>query len=258
MFGERMAKMIKILFIILLIVSNVYGGFIVNETCPMSDRRTGLIRIYHLDVNSATQIDSSTVGDNGTVTNAVYTATSKFGGAYYFDGAGDYITMAISTVPVNVSLSAWIYITAAPTEDKAIIAWGNNNGYRVTMMSISKPDGTNIVLGYYIYNYAAYRFWYSKTTHLSLNTWYHVVATQGTSTATTPSLFVNGVSQDVYLIASAGGTPATMGETMVLGRHGSGAFYYFKGNIDDAAVFNVRLSTAAVQAIYNEQVQENR
>ena len=155
--------------------------------------------------NSTTFTDSS---QNALAVTAVAdakisTAQSKFGGsAAYFDGTGDYLTVANNTVNAfglgDFTIECWVNFSALPGTA------GQNMGIANTMTSTGSATFTHWWLG--LLNSAGTLrlhlgrhgngdvFAYVNWTP-ALNTWYHIAVTRSSSSVV--SMFINGVSQSV-------------------------------------------------------------
>ena len=155
--------------------------------------------------NSTTFIDSS---QNALAVTAVAdakisTAQSKFGGsAAYFDGTGDYLTVANNAVNAfglgDFTIECWVNFSALPGTA------GQNMGIANTMTSTGSATFTHWWLG--LLNSAGTLrlhlgrhgngavFAYVNWTP-ALNTWYHIAVTRSSSSVI--SMFIDGVSQSV-------------------------------------------------------------
>ena len=160
--------------------------------------------------NSTTFIDSS---QNALAVTAVAdakisTAQSKFGGsAAYFDGTGDYLTVASNAAIAfglgDFTIECWVNFSALPTTNTvmgiantmALTNWGGlglGEWVKYWWFGLEDSGGTKrLRLGRHgngdVY---AYVNWTP-----SLNTWYHITATRSSSSVI--KLFIDGVSQSV-------------------------------------------------------------
>ena len=154
--------------------------------------------------NSTTFIDSS---QNALAVTAVAdakisTAQNKFGGsAAYFDGTGDYLTVANNAVNAfglgDFTIECWVNFSALPGSN-LVMSIAN------TMTSTGSATFTHWWLG--LYNNAGTNrlhlgrhgngavFAYVNWTP-ALNTWYHIAVTRSSSSVI--SMFIDGVSQSV-------------------------------------------------------------
>lgn len=166
----------------------------------------------------------------------ISTAQSKFGGASaYFDGTGDYLTVADN--PANAlglgdfTIECWINFSALPGTNQVMgIANTMSSMFaaNTTMwwLGLENSAGTNrLRLGRHgnglVY---AYTNWTP-----SLNTWYHIAVTRSSSSVI--SIFIDGVSQSV---TTSGSNWANNFSATTIFSIGSGAtFLTFNGYIDD-------------------------
>ena len=154
--------------------------------------------------NSTTFIDSS---QNALAVTAVAdakisTAQSKFGGsAAYFDGTGDYLTVANNAVNAfglgDFTIECWVNFSALPGSN---LTMGIANTMTSTgsatfthwWVGINNNAGTNrLYLGRHG-NGAVFAYVNWTPT---LNTWYHIAVTRSSSSVI--SMFIDGVSQSV-------------------------------------------------------------
>jgi hypothetical protein len=154
--------------------------------------------------NSTTFIDSS---QNALAVTAVAdakisTAQSKFGGsAAYFDGTGDYLTVANNAVNAfglgDFTIECWVNFSALPGSNlnMSIANTMTSTGsatFTHWWVGINNNAGTNrLYLGRHG-NGAV--FAYVNWTP-ALNTWYHIAVTRSSSSVI--SMFIDGVSQSV-------------------------------------------------------------
>tara|TARA_R110002012_G_scaffold4293_2_gene19815 strand:+ start:802 stop:1908 length:1107 start_codon:yes stop_codon:yes gene_type:complete len=153
-----------------------------------------------------------------------------------FDGSNDYVELG-GTFSYNVhSISAWV-------KPKAILGSStifdyrdaNNDGILVTLADgdvVYQIDNTD---GHY-------------NSVLTLNQWWHIVATNDGSTST---IYVNGVS--VETADTSGETINVSGSAIprIGARSHTSADNYFNGNISEVAIYNSALTINQVKTIYN-------
>lgn len=141
-----------------------------------------------------------------------------------------------SAQTTNVTMAAWVYMTAASVTNGFILlnGNGNNGGYGLYIGNGSGGNGNKIC----VLNSGSQWNTLSASPSLAQNTWTHLAVTRDTSTWT---LFVNGVA-----VTTGTGNP---GVTTDPGLIGAG----FPGYIDDAAFWNVPLTAAEIDTIYRTQ-----
>ena len=210
--------------------------------------------------NSTTFIDSS---QNALAVTAVAdakisTAQSKFGGsAAYFDGTGDYLTVANNAVNAfglgDFTIECWVNFSALPGTA------GQNMGIANTMTSTGSATFTHWWLG--LLNSAGTLrlhlgrhgngavFAYVNWTP-ALNTWYHLV---GTISSSTHKIYVNGVE---YAGSFGWGSGTTMVADTLNLRIGMG--YDTAGEpgnvkVATAKIYNRALLLSEIKYNYNTQ-----
>ncbi len=192
-------------------------------------------------------VDRSGNSNSGTLVNGADTGISHYregevimpvSASYLdFDGSDDYITIS--------SLLNQETINGSTT--KTIILWLKADSYGARMAFSTGQDGNNRIY-----------YW----TQYSLNTWRIGNYTSTSGHSTLPSagtwfctaIVINGLSVTGYLNGTQDYTGAysafTTHEYAVLGRHGTGSYYY-DGKIGKVLVYNKALSAAEVLNNYN-------
>jgi hypothetical protein len=192
-------------------------------------------------------VDRTTNNNDGTLVNGVNTGVSHYrdgqvimpvANSYLdFDGTNDYITIS--------SLLNQEAINGSTT--KTIILWLKADSYGA-MMPFSTGQNGNDRIYYWTQN--------------SLNTWRIGDYTSTSGHSTLPSagtwfctaIVINGLSVTGYLNGTQDYTGAysafTTHEYAVLGRHGTGSYYY-DGKIGKVSVYNNALTAAEVLSNYN-------
>jgi len=223
--------------------TSAFGGYItdfriVNGTAlytsnfvPSSSPLTAIQNTVLLsNMTGAGIYDATTMNDIETVADTkLSTAITKFGGSsVYFDGTGDYLSMAAT--PVNrinttgdFTIEFWAYFNTVAS-DQRLIAWDNNSNNFVIAIYTSSSG----VLSYYLSS--------SGTTwniaqqvsmgSISATTWTHVALVRNGSTFTP---YINGVA-GTTTTSSATLTTSTL--PFVIGAVGNGSSPY-NGYIDD-------------------------
>jgi hypothetical protein len=192
-------------------------------------------------------VDRTTNNNDGTLVNGVNTGVSHYrdgqvimpvANSYLdFDGTNDYITIS--------SLLNQEAINGSTT--KTIILWLKADSYGAKMPFSTGQNGNDRIY-----------YW----TQNSLNTWRIGDYTSTSGHSTLPSagtwfctaIVINGLSVTGYLNGTQDYTGAysafTTHEYAVLGRHGTGSYYY-DGKIGKVSVYNNALTAAEVLSNYN-------
>ena len=172
-------------------------------------------------------------------------STNTIGGAGYFDGTGDYLSLANNaafTVGTGaVTIEAWIYCTSLTQTYQGII------GGRLQDSGTDYP-GLSLVIdnSKLVFTIMGASTGLTDTNNVSLNQWLHVV---GVRSGTNAALFVNGVRKVFTTSNSVNGSSSNM----AIGRYYSASDnYYFSGYISDAllvkgtAVYDPTVATLTV------------
>ncbi|WP_395060081.1 SBBP repeat-containing protein [Flavobacterium sp.] len=162
--------------------------------------------------------------------------------ALNFDGFNDRITVATQPLSnlTNFTIEAWVYTTNAGSY-QTIYAEGNTIDDN-PMFSFTKLGGTagfEIVLR----NASAVGLVVSGTSgKLPLNTWTHVSFVR--TSATTASLYINGINTDNFTYANPG--TITTNVTNIGVRQRTGFDGYLNGNLDEVRLWNRALTQAEI------------
>ena len=197
----------------------------------------GLVAAYGFDEGSGTTVtDASGNGNTGTITNATWAATGKYGKALQFNGTNALVTIpdaASLHLSTGMTLEAWVNPSTVNANWRDVIYKGNDNYYlEATSTNASKPDAGMIAGGSYADAFG--------TAALTANTWSYLTETYDGSTL---RLYVNGTQ-----VASTAhtGTIATSTNPLQIG--GDSLYgQYFAGLIDEVRVYNVALTAAQIQ-----------
>ena len=198
---------------------------------------TGLVAAYGFDEGSGTTVtDASGNGNNGTITNATWAATGKYGKALQFNGTNALVTIpdaASLHLSTGMTLEAWVNPSTVNSAWRDVIYKGNDNFYlEATSTNASHPDAGMIAGGSYADAFG--------TAALTASTWSYLTETYDGSTL---RLYVNGTQ-----VASTAhtGTIATSTNPLQIG--GDSLYgQYFAGLIDEVRVYNVALTAAQIQ-----------
>ncbi len=202
--------------------------------------------------------DTSGLGNNGTITGAIYVdGISQLKKAVNLDGADDIVSVPHSAAwsekvfgTSNVfTLSAWAYPETwanwATIINKATGgSWSNttngmwasdSDGFRCVMGSgvDSNPAGSSIGVSY----------------KPPLNSWYNIVCT---ADGTYLTMYVNGVYKGRVLISTLTYPRATNIAPVSIGRRCSTCSPSFDGSIDEVIFYTEALSQAQIQQRYAE------
>ncbi len=205
----------------------------------------GLVASYNFNEGTGTAVtDGSGSGNTGSIFQATWYTTGKFGKALNFDGSNDYVSVNDSSsldLTNKMTLEAWVRPTA-------------NSGWRTVMM---KENGNEMSYGMYARESSNRPSAWMRlnptsgssqsagaTPGLTLNAWSHMAATyDGTSL----KLYINGTlrattnqSGSMYVSSS----PLKFGGNAVWGE-------YFAGQLDEIRIYNRTLTPSEIQTDMN-------
>src|SRR5262245_10883819 len=126
--------------------------------------------------SGTTTVDVSGHGLTGTLTNgATFTTAGKNGNAVALDGVNDYVNLgnpAALQLTGSMTVSAWIYATAFPGDDGAIVSKRNPN--EVGFQLDTTVDTGRRTIGFKLTNSSGGQMFRFGATTLQPNTWYYV------------------------------------------------------------------------------------
>jgi hypothetical protein len=184
-------------------------------------------------VNNNVFLDSSTnnllITRNG---NATQGSLSPYGGGWsnYFDGTGDYLSVAnnaaFAPAALDFTIEAWVYINALAAGAQTIFGQADSAGTIASGIYFYACNSTGfpqVALPYGGSNNLL-----TSTTAISIQQWNHIAVARYGSTIT---IYVNGVASGTINF----GTLALIASTQVngIGRNGAGNFEYLNGYISN-------------------------
>ena len=198
----------------------------------------GLVAAYSFNEGSGTTVaDASGLGNTGTVTNATWTTTGKFGNALVFNGTSALVSIPDSAslhLTAGMTLEAWVNPSVVSGAWRDVIYKANDNYYlEGTSTTSSRPAGggtwgsTGVVI--------------NGTAALAANTWAHIAVTYDGANL---RLYVNGTQ--VASKARTGNLTTSANPLQIGGDSTYGQ--YFSGMIDEVRVYNVALTAAQIQS----------
>lgn len=188
--------------------------------------------------------------------NSVGSGVGKYGGGADFGASNttkffdiaDYL--GLSNYQTGVfSVSSWVNLAASPSSGENQCVFGLVRQTEAqTNFSYANSSGT------YQFQYTNYNGSTAETltfdNTLSTNAWNHLVFVKN---GTTVSVYVNGTKVADKTITIANGSPNRSSQ-FTLGRNAYDNANYWKGLMDDVAVFNRALTAAEILQIYKEQL----
>lgn len=207
------------------------------------------------DVDTTTVRDYSDYNNDGVINNVIWSSNGKIGGAYDFDGDGDYIQIPDSdSLDAVRTWSAWIYRAEDAGHDEVILSkyyyitptrqydlridadstWCAGSTDCLVLLTSSTGTTNVITVG---------------TSDIPIDTWVHVAATYD---GTCQQLYVNGVAEgtcDYQCAISALTSP------LFIGKYSGGATQNFNGTMDEITLWNYSLSALDILDLYNSQLE---
>jgi len=161
------------------------------------------------------------------------TSQYKFGGASaYFDGTNDYLTSpqnaAFNFGTGDFTVEGWYYFTAIGSNQSLIaLGTGANTGIYTGWGIWYQPNT------FLFYRYDGTELYYSFSTTLVVNTWYHIACTRN---GTSLRMFVNGLQIGTTATSSTSYNNVNS-DPLQIGKHttGAGTFYY-NGYVDELRI----------------------
>ena len=164
------------------------------------------------------------------------------------DGSTSYVATDsnISALDItgDITISTWVKISADQSNWTRLVGKGDNTNRTYGLWLTA--DETILWQSYKDNGSGSLTTQINLTsnTALSLNTWYHVVATRSNGTAT---IYINGVS-DVSTAYT--GTPYSSTSPLTIGGHPD-LHANFVGKMDEVAIWNSGLSSSNIGSLYN-------
>jgi len=209
---------------------------------------SGLVAYYPFSGNAN---DESGKGNNGTVKNGATLTSDRFGisnRAYKFDGVNDYVdcgngsSLSFSTA---LTMSFWILFDTDP------YSFANNPIIVDKAYSWRFSYEAVAIDPHYLYIHQIYSGlwdWDILNTNASrwqANKWYHIAATYDGSYH---RIYVDGTQQNSISLSKS---LSTSSYPLFIGAQSDGPDSYFKGGIDDVAIYSRALTLSEIQQLYN-------
>ncbi len=227
---------------------NAPGGLILSTsastpTTQPTANASGLVAHWKFDEKSGTTAcDSSGNAHTGTLAHGPLWSAGKVGGALYFDGIDDVVTVLNSNslnLAASFTISAWVNPASTFADFRSVVA-KNNSYYLYASSTGFCGDGSP-------FGYGENRpgATVCQPSPLPANTWTHLTLVYSGSTLT---LYRNGVA--VNSVSASGTLPASSGNLQIAA---SQFGEYFKGLIDEVRVYNTALTATDIQTKYQQE-----
>ena len=200
--------------------------------------------------SGTTTADVSGHGITGTLVNgATFTTAGKYGNALALDGVNDYVDLgnpAALHLTGSMTVSAWIYATAFPGDDAAVVSdrISGNLGFQLD----TTVDTGRRTIGFKLTNSAGVDMIRYGATTLQTNTWYHIAGVYDAA-AQTLHVYLNGQLDDGQLLGTVTATqqPSTL-DVEIGQRPGNPGAFQFNGRIDDVRIADRAMTQSQIQA----------
>jgi hypothetical protein len=205
----------------------------------------GMTAAYALDEGKGSvAFDSSGYGNTGRIQGPATWVGGRFGNAFLFDGATNYIDLGRPPSLLgtgSMTWSAWVFITGNPPDDGQIVALSTDNlGWQFKTSPDTGPRTFAVAVGL---DGLSLTQRYSVTVPV-LNTWYHVAGIYNAD-AQTLDIYVNGTLDNGVLRGAVPNVQAFPPVNVTIGKRDGG--YYFNGVIDNLRIYNRALSAPEIQ-----------
>jgi len=208
-----------------------------------------LVGDWRLDDGAGTTaIDSSGLGNNGTLVGSPTWVTGELGGALAFDGATSYVDIpakaSLANIPVK-TVTAWIQLGASAAHAQIFV--GKDASVACGWEFSVQP---NLSIEYH-QCFDQDGQWQTPPSTIAVGEWHHVaVVYDRTSTANLPTIYFDGAAQSLNVVEIPMGSEADE-STKDVGIAGNAIDQTedFAGKIDDVRIYTRALSTAEIQAL---------
>ncbi len=239
-------------------IYSLYAGskaVIVGKSKP-ERLSNGLIGYWTFDGNKiagVTAYDSSTSGNNGTLTNRPTPTIGKVGQALRLDGTDDYVTLGGSSIysferTDSFSISVWVYKDVI-TNPMGIFSKQNTTAGQFTGYNLSFGNGT--LLPTFTLESNTSNLLSVTAPAVSAATWHHIVVTySGNSSPSGINMYIDGLSQT--LTTGSNTLSASIINSVspqISGRNGANQLS--AGSVDEVRLYNRVLSVDEAKALYN-------
>ena len=243
--------------------AEVHNLYTKSATVKTSNN-TNLIGYWSFEDATGTKATDFSVNNNeGTLTNMTLGTewvNGRVGKALDFDGSDDYVAMDTMTIPIESTVSAWIYVDSIGSdqtifgtcEDPDSACLGGN--YQQSTLHIG-PTG-KLSYGRSHYDGGGSHYYEETNSALSTGEWIHVAATFTDSGVNEDvTLFVNGVSVSATVTNDSNPPSFTYSSKPSIGSlytsFGPQYLYPFSGKIDDVRFYDSALTASQIQDVYD-------
>jgi hypothetical protein len=215
------------------------GGFILNPD-PVG--------LWHFEGSA---YDNSDYRNHGVVNGATYNATGgKYGGAYEFDGADDYISSSVlEDLSAGFSVGGWVKLAGTQTTRVVISKW-SNAGDRVYWLGVGIGDNDTFQM--LVQNTDETQFSVKTSETFNDGEWHYVI---GAFNQSHILIYVDGELKNTTAFTGALETSSV--NTVIGAPSNLFVTQFFNGSIDEVKIYPRALSLSEIQAHNSSGVQVN-
>ena len=210
-----------------------------------------LVGYWKFDENTGTTaFDSTTNGNNGAITGAVYVA-GQSGRALDFDGTDDIVTVTDAAAVQNIfdgggGLSVWINADNDGEGDLGRVIEKN----AVWNLRTASQAGTNVEL-VFEYVFSGTNGVWSTAVNIPIDTWTHIIISYNNDSVNNdPVIYINGASVTVTEDTAPVGTRTTdIGANLLMGNNAA-TTRTFDGEIDEVRLYSASLSAGEALTLF--------
>lgn len=210
--------------------------------------RHGLVLHYSFDRSEGTKVsDKSGKSHTGLVHGAKWIPKGKVGGAYEFNGRGDYIdTKSNFSGMDEITVCGWSFFTKTPADSSIITQYGGSTSENVWAL-FSAANGKGAEVNFCPANGIDYNFYGNA---YDMRQWKHLCVTYARGIAVT--LYENGVPVNSVPVPDLPLRTTGTSTAKVAASQGADG-YWGSGVIDEVMIFDRALSAEEVKQIYDAQ-----
>jgi hypothetical protein len=223
-----------------------------SDAAVLTVPTNGLLYWWKFDETSGTSAaDSSTSGNNGTLTNGPTWVTGKFGNAVNFDGSNDYVSVANTPSTVQATMEAWIKPSGSNYASSQSIMGGYDSAvgdlssrYLMQVASVALNGEWSVYISDGRYVQIASSGLVYNVGNFPAGVWTQLLVTYDGSNVK--------FYKDGSLVKTVAQTVSGAGDSQpfAIGRLGGYNGQYFSGAIDSPKIYTKALSAAEVSALY--------
>lgn len=172
----------------------------------------------------------------------------KFDGCGVFNGSSSYIDLPNLGIggAATRTISAWVYVNSLSSAQTVFQYGTNANGQR---FGFAIDTAGKVYVEYYN------RDAITTSSHISVNTWYHLAVTYNggaIETATNTQIYIDGTAVSMSSTGAQTGVANTTNSDYGIGYRRAGGGQYFEGKIDQVRIFSSVLTSSQISDLYNE------